>query len=216
MNPVAFLHGQLLLSRRASILAHRVADLCPGGATVLDVGCGDGQLALALMAGRSDLAVSGIDVLVRPRPAIPVLQFDGLTIPLPSASVGVVLLVDVVHHALDPDRLLREAVRVAQRAIIIKDHLQESWLDRQTLRMMDWVGNAAHGVALPYNYWGRRRWKATFAALGTSIDSWDERLGLYPWPLSLVFGRSLHFLASLRIVCREPSSATPRSGRAAS
>jgi len=41
------------------------------------------------MAGRPDLTVTGLDVLVRPDPAIPVMKFDGLTIPVPSASVRV-------------------------------------------------------------------------------------------------------------------------------
>jgi hypothetical protein len=108
--------------------------------------------------------------------------------------------------------LLREAVRVAQSAVIIKDHLQENRMDGQILRLMDWVGNAAHGVALPYNYWSRTKWLASCTALGTSIQSWDERLGLYPWPFSLVFGRSLHFLASLGVGPHAADPATPRQG----
>ncbi|MEO8030631.1 MAG: class I SAM-dependent methyltransferase [Gemmatimonadota bacterium] len=215
MTIVGSLHGRFLLSRRARVLADRVAELCPRGATVLDVGCGDGKLALTLMALRPDLTVTGLDVLVRPHPAIPVQWFDGLTIPVESGAVAVVLLVDVVHHASDPDRLLREAVRVASQAVIIKDHLQQNRLDRLTLRLMDYVGNAAHGVALPYNYWSRERWRAAGAELGTTVRSWDERLALYPWPFSLLFGRSLHFLAALAVPERAATAGAPvpRGGR---
>jgi hypothetical protein len=41
---------------------------------------------------------------------------------------------------------------------IIKDHIQEGWLDRQTLRLMDWTENSAYGAALPGNYWSAMEW----------------------------------------------------------
>ena len=64
------------------------------------------------------------------------------------------------HHARAPESLIAEAARVARKAVIVKDHLAESPLDRLTLRMMDWVGNAPHGVALPpYNYASRETWR---------------------------------------------------------
>ena len=49
--------------------------------------------------------------------------------------------------------LLRETVRVARQVIVIKDHLLKGAFAYSTLRLMDWVGNARHDVALPYNYW---------------------------------------------------------------
>ncbi|HKV72893.1 MAG TPA: class I SAM-dependent methyltransferase [Gemmatimonadales bacterium] len=197
MTTASFLHRSLVLSRRARILAERVARVCPPDATVLDVGCGDGKLARSLMSARPDVAVTGLDVLVRADAAIPVQWFDGRSIPLPPGSVDSVLLVDVVHHASDPVRLLAEAVRVARKSIIIKDHLCENWWDHLTLRGMDWVGNAAYGVALPYNYWSRARWREVLDGLGVQAGVCDQELHLYPWPFSLAFGRSLHFLSSL-------------------
>jgi SAM-dependent methyltransferase len=167
------------------------------GASVLDVGCGDGGLARAILDSRPDLTLAGVDVLIRPHTAIPVRPFDGRTLPIGDREVDAVLFVDVLHHTLHADHLLREASRVARRVIVIKDHLQESWLDRQTLRLMDWVGNSAHGVALPYSYWPRARWQSAIAAIGARVESWEEHLDLYPWPATVLFDRSLHFLACL-------------------
>ena len=141
------------------------------------------------------MTLTGIDVLVRPTTHIPVQEFDGRTLPLGDRSVDVVLLVDVIHHADDPLRLLTEVACVARQAIIIKDHLQAGWLDRQTLRIMDSTGNAAHGVALPYNYWTAREWTLALQRIGAAIESWETDLGLYPWPASAVFDRNLHFVA---------------------
>jgi hypothetical protein len=62
---------------------------------------------------------------------------------------------------------------------------------------MDWVGNAHHGVVLPYNYWPEKRWRDAFADLGLGVGDWTQRVPLYPWPASWVFQRRLHFVARL-------------------
>ena len=124
-------------------------------------------------------------------------QFDGKTIPFDRGSFDVVLFVNVLHHTDDPAALLSEAVRVAGHSIVIKDHLLDGALARPTLTLMDWVGNARHGVSLPNNYWPERRWRETFGSLGLTISEWHTELGLYPKVADLVFGRSLHFVARL-------------------
>jgi hypothetical protein len=107
------------------------------------------------------------------------------------------MLVDVVHHATAPLQLLAEVRRVARDAILVKDHIATGVLAVPTLRFMDRVGNARHGVESPGDYWRRDRWLETFESLGLRVVVWKERLGLYPWPASAVFERSLHFLARL-------------------
>jgi hypothetical protein len=62
---------------------------------------------------------------------------------------------------------------------------------------MDRVGNARHGVALPYNYWRRAQWLQEFERAGLSPTLWKDSLHLYPWPASLLFDRSLHFVSRL-------------------
>jgi len=94
---------------------------------------------------------------------------------------------------------LREAKRVARRAIVLKDHTADGALADLILRFMDWVGNAHHNVILPYNYWSEQRWRTAFAELGLGIEQWQSTLGLYPWPASLVFERGLHFVTRLAI-----------------
>jgi SAM-dependent methyltransferase len=190
-------HERHVLGRRVRVLSAQVAELVPHGAEVLDVGCGDGLLARAIGDRRPDLNIWGIDVLVRPDAAIPVHAFDGTHIPCADQSVDAVLFVDVLHHTSDPTGLLREAVRVARQAVLIKDHLADAFLAWPTLRFMDRVGNARHGVALPYNYWRRAEWRQAFDAVGLTVDVWREHLSLYPPIASAVFDRSLHVLTRL-------------------
>jgi SAM-dependent methyltransferase len=146
---------------------------------------------------RKDTSIKGIDVLVRPDVEIEVSRFDGNAIPLDNRSVDVVMFVDVLHHTMDPMMLLREAVRVAATAIVIKDHLLEGFLAGPTLRLMDRVGNRRHGVALPYNYWNRQQWDRAWNELQLTVRAWRARLGLCPVPANLIFERCLHFLTLL-------------------
>jgi SAM-dependent methyltransferase len=139
----------------------------------------------------------GVDVLVRPHTHIPVRQFDGVLLPFADNAFDVVMMVDVLHHADDQRALLAEVARVAKRAVVIKDHRADGFLAVPTLRLMDWVGNARHGVALPYAYWSTDRWTRELRKAGLRVATERGRLGLYPWPASVLFDRGLHFIAVL-------------------
>lgn len=199
MTAIDRIHERHVAGRRVRVLAGHLAELLPRSPEVLDVGCGDGRIAAEVVARRPDLRLRGVDVLVRPDTAIPVEPFDGRTLPQPENSVDTVVLVDVLHHCERPEELLAECARVAREWIVIKDHTRQGLLADTTLRFMDRVGNARYGVSLPYNYWRPAQWHTAFQELGLEVDRWLPRLGLYPWPLSLAFERSLHFIARLRV-----------------
>jgi len=198
-DAIGALHGAYVHGRRVRVLADWLAKLLPRGASVLDVGCGDGLLASVVKRERPDLNIAGIDVLVREGTHVAVMPFDGANIPFPDDSIDAITFVDVLHHTVDPMILLREAHRVARTHVIIKDHTVDGWLARPTLRFMDWVGNARHGVALPYNYWTRAQWVTAFAELGWEVETMEQALGLYPVAANWMFGRRLHFIASCRL-----------------
>ncbi len=198
MSLLQSIHGGYVHPHRVQVLGRHLAQFVPPGpARVLDVGCGDGRLAALLKALRPELDVEGIDVLVRPGAQIPIRQFDGRSIPFPDGSIEVITFVDVLHHTEHPRALLQEAARVARRAVVIKDHLRQGYLAGPTLRFMDRVGNARHGVALPYNYQSPDQWSAHFAAVGLRVSQQRTRLGLYPWWAGWAFERQLHVLARL-------------------
>lgn len=198
MNLVGKMHGSLVFGRRVSVLAAHFAQILPEGAKVLDVGCGDGLIDKLIMELRPDVSIVGIDVLVRGHTHIPVKPFDGITIPYSDDAFDAVMFVDVLHHTDDPKVLLKEAKRVGKTAILLKDHTNDGLFSYATLRFMDWVGNAHHGVVLPYNYWSKREWGSALTELSLSAEHWNSRVGLYPVPASWLFDRSLHFIAKLK------------------
>ena len=149
-----------MFKRRVRVLAEHLADQLDGGDTVLDVGCGDGSIAQAIMTHKPQLKFEGIDVLLRPHSAIPVQVYDGDRIPFADKSFDWVTIVDVLHHTDEPARVLAECARVARRGVVIKDHLREGFGARRDV--------AADGL-------GGQQGPRCPAALQLSVQSRMER-----------------------------------------
>lgn len=191
-------HHAFVFQRRTRVLAELLASRIPQGASVLDVGCGDGTIAGRIAQLRPDISIQGVEVMVRPNCKVECRLFDGSKLPYPDASFDLCLFVDVLHHTQNPAILLREAVRVTRDFVLLKDHVDENILDDVTLRFMDWVGNRPHGVVLTYNYQSRKQWAAHFSICGLREETWKQDVPLYPWPFQMVLGRKLHFISLLR------------------
>jgi SAM-dependent methyltransferase len=196
-NAAGTLHEKLVFNRRVGVLAVWFAKLIPEGATVLDVGCGDGLVAAVLQSKRPDIEVQGIDVLPRDKTHMRVSMFDGTNIPFPDASFDVVMFSDVLHHTEDPTILQLQARRVSKRNILIKDHFRKGIAANARLRFMDWVGNSRFGVALPYNYWSDAQWQSAWQLIGLRPEQLITKLGLYPVPAKWLFEARLQFIALL-------------------
>jgi SAM-dependent methyltransferase len=194
---VGAIHGQLVFGRRIRAIADFVAASLQPGDRVLDIGCGSGDLSALLMQKIGGVKCSGVDTLVRPETRIPVEPYDGKSLPIPDKSFDAVIIVDVLHHAEDANAVVAEAARVAKRCVIIKDHVRTGTLSQWTLSFMDWVGNAPHGVVCTYNYFSMPEWNAIFAAAGLTLASQTRKIGLYPFPASLLFERDYHIGAVL-------------------
>jgi SAM-dependent methyltransferase len=191
-------HNAFVFERRTRVLAEMLAAQIPQRACVLDIGCGDGTVGSLIKQLRPDVAIQGVEFLVRPGCKIECRAFDGSSLPFADAAFDVCLFVDVLHHTENPAILLREAARVSRSFVLLKDHLDESYFDNATLRLMDWVGNRPHGVVLTYNYQSREQWAKHFSNCGLAQVSWTTEVPLYPAPFSLLVGRGLHFVSLLR------------------
>lgn len=185
------------MASRATRIATVVSEFPIGECSILDVGSGNGNLAFAIMQMRPDIQIQGMDVLLWPSQKIPTTRFDGKTIPARDGEWDYCLVSDVLHHCDEPSELLAELKRVSRKGIIIKDHIAASEYDHAILSFMDWFGNRGHGVRLTYKYWSWQRWRAEFSDLDLIPKHIVRKLDLYPWPLSWVFDRGLHFVALL-------------------
>ncbi len=192
-------HRKVVMGRRVQQISKNISNMIPEGSiSVLDVGAGTGEMAQAIQGFRSELSFTGVDVYIRPKTFIPVVKYDGSALPFDDNSFDVVIIVDVLHHCNDPVSVLKECSRVSRQYVIIKDHVSDSFVDSKILAFMDWVGNRAHGVVLPYNYLSSLDWSSAFEKVGLSKVKQVTKLNLYPKPLDIIFGNTLHCIHLLK------------------
>ena len=188
-------HGALVFDRRRDRLVQALLRQLPPNSQVLDIGCGSGEIGSDLIAAGH--RVVGAETLLRDDCAIDVVSFDGRTLPFDDDAFEWAVIVDVLHHAADPTRVVAEAKRVTQRGVVIKDHYAENGWQRGVLGVMDWVGNRQFGVGRDGAYLSRADWSALWADVGLDPADLDESLDLYPAVVKPLFERDLHFVARL-------------------
>lgn len=200
---LALLHAPVY-RRRLEVLTELIAPHLRDGDRVLDVGCGAGTMAAALTAraladGRS-VSMEGLERFPRGGEPIPVTPYDGGQFPLADKSFDVVIVADVLHHEENPERLLRECIRVSRRQVVIKDHqLCGPWA-KARVSLIDWAANAPYGVECLYRYNSPREWEAVLRELQLRPVALFRAINLYPAGFNFLFGRRLQYLA----VCEVP------------
>jgi SAM-dependent methyltransferase len=165
--------------------------------SLLDIGCGDGANTKRLAEAAGASRVIGVDVHVRAQTFIEVKPYNGRDIHFPDRSFDAVSLVDVLHHCDDPQRVLDEAVRIASKMVVLKDHLAFGAFTRKMLYWMDVVGNAKDRIPSPGTYFELRDWVRMVDHSGARIGSMDWPLKTHDLPWSLVGWPVLQFTAKL-------------------
>lgn len=194
------LHAPVYAARLRELVRQITPELRPGD-RVLDVGCGGGALGRALLDAPQcpkRVEVRGLERHRRGDEAIPTDGYDGGAIPHADRSFEVVILADVLHHELEPGRLIDECARVASRLVIIKDHKRDGWLARPRISLIDWAANAPHGVPCLYRYPTGEQWAASLRRHGLEVEREMTSMRLYPPVIDTFFGGGLQYFAVLR------------------
>jgi SAM-dependent methyltransferase len=199
---MSFLQSALLSYHRQAIHVPRVGRVARALAaqigradSLLDVGAGDGAVALDVSRRVGAGRVAGVDVKLRPGAAIEVIAHDGERLPFPDGAFEAVLLSDVLHHAARPGALLAEGLRVASRVVAIKDHFQFGPLSGKVLLLMDLVGNAAARVEVRGAYFTPAGFVDLVGAAGGRITGLEWPLRIHDLPFRLVTQDRLQFAA---------------------
>jgi SAM-dependent methyltransferase len=194
------IHALTIHTNRVSTISNILIQNIPlDVASVLDIGCGDGLISATIQKSRNGLVYTGIDVMERPKCEINYQSFDGIHIPFEENTFDAVQLIDVLHHVDDIDNVIENALKYTRKYIIIKDHIYANQLDFQTLKFMDWIGNAPHGVKVIYNFQTEKKWEEIFRNHNLSKCFYNNQIKLYPKFANWIFGRKLHFIAILEI-----------------
>ena len=196
---ISTLHNSSILPRRKLVLTEEISLIIgESGSEILDVGCGDGEIAQNVAKITGAKRIEGVETHLRPECKIKVELYDGKVLPYPDKSFDYVTISDVLHHDPNPGIILKECARVARKGVVIKDHLAENTVARFKLRLMDWVGNFHHGVRLEYNYLSQKQLETEFASAGLHEVSRNTDIPLYTGLLQKIFGDGLHFVNNLK------------------
>lgn len=117
---------------RAKKILAKILPLLADSQTVLDIGCGTGNIAELLIKNGKNLVPLDVRNLSFVKEIKPVL-YNGEKIPFPESSFDAALLICVLHHAKNPKNLLKEAKRVAKKIIVVEDihkNTFHKWLTR--------------------------------------------------------------------------------------
>jgi SAM-dependent methyltransferase len=105
--------------RRARAALRRHVRAHPRQTVLLEIGCSSGFLLRELMRDWPEGLVIGSDYIAGPLrrlanrlPGLPLLRFDLIKCPLPSASVDAAVLLNVLEHIEDDEAAVRQVARV--------------------------------------------------------------------------------------------------------
>ena len=191
-------HASFVFPRRTEVLVKHLTRLLSKTGNILDIGSGDGLIAKKIITNNPELKITCVDILERRYGYLPIVLFDGVHIPYPDKSFDCVMLVDVIHHTTSQRKLLKEAARVSKKYLLIKDHYADSYLKCTLLRCLDWVGNKAHGISLPYSFLSRAQWQEIWRKLGLEQELELRRLNIYPFPFNRLIEWPWNFIVKLR------------------
>jgi len=140
------------------------------GERVLDIGAGGGWSG-ELISKEKRVEMQLLDVEDFNRSKLPLVVYDGENIPFPDNSFDSSLLLFVLHHCKDPLLVLKEAIRVTKKRIIIHEDTYTSSFGRALACTNDFIANFPFFLTnpfkmnMPYNYRTVADWERIFQDL---------------------------------------------------
>ncbi|MBX7242992.1 MAG: class I SAM-dependent methyltransferase [Bacteroidia bacterium] len=146
----------------------RILRFLDSGTTILDLGCGSGNITRALRekgwnVTPADVADVSFHEDVRP------VVYDGENLPFPDNHFHTALLLTVLHHTHNPETVLKEAVRVSSQVILIED-IYENIFQQYLTYFTDTIVNMGFS-SMTYQNKNDKEWKALFAKSGLNLTA---------------------------------------------
>jgi ubiquinone/menaquinone biosynthesis C-methylase UbiE len=146
---------------------------------VLDLGCGSAIISQVLK-DYFQADVMGADVIDRRIFPIPFrIIDDGKTLPFANKEFDEVLIAYVLHHAENPEALLKEAVRVAKDKIIIFEDLPEGTISSFFCRIHGFSFDNFFGNKSHTSFKTGEEWEKLFKQLNLEIIDQGKASSFY-------------------------------------
>lgn len=147
---------------------------------LLDLGAGEGFVGEAAALDRGAEVVLA-DVVDFNETVLPFVLFDGRRLPFDDDAFDGSLIVFVLHHAEDPEALLREAKRVTRGPIVVVESVFATERQRRRLDRLDRWANALRSEGamqdqeVHLQFRSAAAWRSAFEALGLTVRSEAHR-----------------------------------------
>ncbi len=142
------------------------------GEKILDLGAGDGLLGELIKTDMSKEVIL-VDVVDYNYTDLPLLLYkDTERIPLEDNSVSTCIMYTVLHHADDPEYVLKEASRVTAKRMVIMEGYIEEYETKIVNSFIDWfINRVVRGtdINVPLNYKTKQEWNIIFEEVGFKI-----------------------------------------------
>lgn len=133
---------------------------------VLDIGAG--SCVNTDLLKKKGMKVTPLDVRnISVVPHIKPILYDGKTIPFKKNAFDLGLILSVLHHTPDPETIIREAMRVARRLVIVED-IYVGWFDKFITHVLDSISNLEF-FGHPHNNKTDSEWQKLFRKLKLKI-----------------------------------------------
>ncbi len=146
------------------------------GSTLLDLGAAEGWSG-EFAAEHASMQVQLLDVVDLNRTQLPHTLYDGHTLPFADNAFDTVTIMLTLHHCTEPTTVLKEAIRVARRRIIITESVYRTAVGKALLTLLDggYNGLRSNGRMPPALHFNTAEgWKHAFAEAGVSChDAWE-------------------------------------------
>jgi SAM-dependent methyltransferase len=142
--------------------------------------------------------IVGLERRRRGNEGIPVYEYqagEDQKFPFEKESFDMVMLVDVLHHDENPERLLQESARVSRKYILVKDQKVEGIFAQQRISLLDWAANDPYEVPCTYKYYTPDQWRELPQRFGFETVESVGAMVLYPAGFELLFGGKLNYMA---------------------
>ena len=182
-------------------MADLIVPFIDPGNRILDIGCGAGKLGEAVLDHHNcplGIIYLGLEKARRGDEFIKVIQHQEGPLPFEDKEFDLVILADVLHHEENEEQLLNEAIRVAKRFVVIKEHKPEGFLGFFRICVMDWAANRPFPVKLLHRYHTLPEWYEIFKKTNLIPVQEKVSIDLYPHFYNRIFGKRLHYFVVLK------------------
>lgn len=171
---------QKITRKRTETVVDRVIPFLNNKKNIVDIGSGTGDVAILLKSLGKNITSVDVEGFHWYRSLQPII-YDGVTLPFYDKTFDLALLLMVMHHTPNPDRLFSEASRVADEIIVIETSYTTSFHKFFTV-LIDSLGNLQI-----QGFWNSYKtdseWKDFFDRHGFKVmDShkyWDKHVTLH-------------------------------------